>query len=89
MVIAEPPSLPQILGTGALTASTTRLYELQETVSKLGMNDAADLLRVMVDGNRLKDISTLTSPCEAKISMAMSRSRTCGGSGDTRRTNIR
>ncbi|WP_446718579.1 NgoMIV family type II restriction endonuclease [Halomonas sp. BC1] len=35
------------------------LYELQETLSTLGMDDAADLLDVMVDGKRLKDISDL------------------------------
>jgi len=35
------------------------LYELQETVKTLGMVDAADLLAVMVDGKRLKDISDL------------------------------
>lgn len=35
------------------------LYELQETVKALGLDDAADLLAVMVNGNRLKDISDL------------------------------
>ena len=35
------------------------LYELQATVEALGMNDAADMLAVMVDGKRLKDISDL------------------------------
>lgn len=35
------------------------LYELQATVKALGMDDAADLLSVMVDGKRLKDISDL------------------------------
>ena len=35
------------------------LYELQETVKALGMDDAADMLAVMVDGDRLKDISDL------------------------------
>jgi len=35
------------------------LYELQATVEALGMDDAADLLAVMVDGKRLKDISDL------------------------------
>lgn len=33
------------------------LYELQTTVKALGMDDAADMLFVMVDGKRLKDIS--------------------------------
>ncbi|WP_322994566.1 NgoMIV family type II restriction endonuclease [Castellaniella sp.] len=35
------------------------LYELQDTIRSLGMDDAEDLLRVMVDGRRLKDISDL------------------------------
>lgn len=35
------------------------LYELQATVKALGMVDAADMLAVMVDGKRLKDISDL------------------------------
>jgi hypothetical protein len=35
------------------------LYELQETVNSLGMTDAADMLAVMIDGDRLKDISDL------------------------------
>jgi hypothetical protein len=35
------------------------LHELQETVKALGMDDAGDLLAVMVNGNRLKDISDL------------------------------
>lgn len=35
------------------------LYELQETVKALGMDDATDMLAVMVKGNRLKDISDL------------------------------
>jgi hypothetical protein len=35
------------------------LYELEETVKVLGMDDAADMLAVMVNGNRLKDISDL------------------------------
>ncbi|NLF99000.1 MAG: restriction endonuclease [Lentisphaerae bacterium] len=63
VVTAEPtPSrLASIaLGTGDIDCVYHfALYELQKTVSKLGMNDAADLLRVMVDGNRLKDISDL------------------------------
>jgi len=35
------------------------LYELQATVKTLGMEDAANLLAIMVDGKRLKDISDL------------------------------
>ncbi len=35
------------------------LYELQHTVHALGMTDATDMLAVMVDGKRLKDISDL------------------------------
>ena len=35
------------------------LHELQATVETLGMDDAADMLAVMVDGKRLKDISDL------------------------------
>jgi len=35
------------------------LHELQATVNTLGMTDAADLLAVMVEGKRLKDISDL------------------------------
>jgi len=35
------------------------LHELQATVKNLGMNDAADMLSVMIDGKRLKDISEL------------------------------
>lgn len=35
------------------------LYELQDTVKALGMDDAADTLAVMVNGKRLKDISDL------------------------------
>lgn len=35
------------------------LYELQEMVKNLGMDDAADLLDVMVNGKRLKEISDL------------------------------
>jgi hypothetical protein len=35
------------------------LYELQETVKALSMDDASDMLAVMVNGNRLKDISDL------------------------------
>lgn len=63
VVTAEPtPSrLASIaLGTGDIDCVYHfALYELQETVKTLGMDDAADLLAVMVNGNRLKDISDL------------------------------
>lgn len=35
------------------------LYELQEAVADLGNSEAEDLLAMMVDGKRLKDISDL------------------------------
>lgn len=63
VVTAEPmPSrLASIaLGTGDVDCVYHfALYELQETVNALGMPDAADTLAVMVDGDRLKDISDL------------------------------
>lgn len=63
VVTAEPtPSrLASIaLGTGDVDCVYHfALYELQETVKTLGLDDAADLLAVMVDGKRLKDISDL------------------------------
>lgn len=63
VVTAEPtPSrLASIaLGTGDIDCVYHfALYELQETLKNLGMVDAADLLAVMVNGNRLKDISDL------------------------------
>ena len=63
VVTAEPtPSrLASIaLGTGDIDCVYHfALYELQATVKALGMNDAADMLAVMVDGKRLKDISDL------------------------------
>lgn len=63
VVTAEPtPSrLASIaLGTGDIDCVYHfALYELQETVNALGMGDAADLLAVMVDGKRLRDISDL------------------------------
>jgi len=63
VVTAEPtPSrLASIaLGTGDIDCVYHfALYELKRTVSELGMHDAADLLAVMVDGKRLKDISDL------------------------------
>ncbi|BEH31535.1 NgoMIV family type II restriction endonuclease [Burkholderia pseudomallei] len=63
VVTAEPtPSrLASIaLGTGDIDCVYHfALYELQATVNALGMEDAADLLAVMVNGKRLKDISDL------------------------------
>lgn len=63
VVTAEPtPSrLASIaLGTGDIDCVYHfALYELQKAVEALGMNDAADMLAVMVDGKRLKDISDL------------------------------
>lgn len=63
VVTAEPtPSrLASIaLGTGDIDCVYHfALYELQATVKALGMDDAADLLAVMVEGKRLKDISDL------------------------------
>jgi len=63
VVTAEPtPSrLASIaLGTGDIDCVYHfALYELQTALKELGMSDAEDLLRVMVDGKRLKDISDL------------------------------
>ncbi len=63
VVTAEPtPSrLASIaLGTGDIDCVYHfALYELQATVKALGLDDAADLLAVMVEGKRLKDISDL------------------------------
>lgn len=63
VVTAEPlPSrLASIaLGTGDIDCVYHfALYELQATIEKLQLDDAADLLSVMVDGKRLKDISDL------------------------------
>ena len=63
VVTAEPtPSrLASIaLGTGDIDCVYHfALYELQAAVKTLGMHDAADLLDVMVNGKRLKDISDL------------------------------
>ncbi len=63
VVTAEPtPSrLASIaLGTGDIDCVYHfALYELQAAVEHLGLNDAADMLAVMVDGKRLKDISDL------------------------------
>lgn len=63
VVTAEPlPSrLASIaLGTGDIDCVYHfALYELQATIEQLQLDDAADLLSVMVDGKRLKDISDL------------------------------
>lgn len=63
VVTAEPlPSrLASIaLGTGDIDCVYHfALYELQETLTALELEDAAELLRIMVDGKRLKDISDL------------------------------
>lgn len=63
VVTAEPtPSrLASIaLGTGDMDCVYHfALYELQETLQELNMTDAADMLAVMVNGDRLKDISDL------------------------------
>ena len=63
VVTAEPtPSrLASIaLGTGDIDCVYHfALYELQASLKMLGMDDAADLLAVMVNGRRLRDISDL------------------------------
>lgn len=63
VVTAEPtPSrLASIaLGTGDIDCVYHfALYELQATVKALNMADAVDMLTIMVDGKRLKDISDL------------------------------
>ncbi len=63
VVTAEPtPSrLASIaLGTGDIDCVYHfALYELQESLHQLNMSDAIDMLMVMVDGKRLKDISDL------------------------------
>jgi len=62
-VTAEPtPSrLASIaLGTGDIDCVYHfALFELQATIEALGLSDAADMLAVMVEGQRLKDISDL------------------------------
>ncbi len=63
VVTAEPtPSrLASIaLGTGDIDCVYHfALYELQQTVAALEMGEAANMLAIMVNGNRLKDISDL------------------------------
>ncbi len=63
VITAEPtPSrLASIaLGTGDIDCVYHfALYELQATLAQLGLQDAIDMLAIMVDGKRLKDISDL------------------------------
>lgn len=63
VVTAEPtPSrLASIaLGTGDIDCVYHfALYELQATLKELGLDDSAEMLAIMVDGRRLKDISDL------------------------------
>jgi len=58
-----PSSLAFIaLGTGYMNCVYHfELYELQAAVKLLGLTDAADMVAVMVDDKRLKDISDLPS----------------------------
>ena len=51
-------SLEELIG-GRPPGPDFALYELQETIEALGMHDAADMLAIMVNGDRLKDISDL------------------------------
>lgn len=64
MVVTAEPTPSRIsslaLGTGDIDCVYHfALYELQEALSQLPYPDAAELLRIMVDGKRLKDISDL------------------------------
>jgi hypothetical protein len=64
MVVTAEPTPNRLasiaLGTGDIDCVYHfALYELQATVKALGMDDAADMLAIMVNGNRLKDISDL------------------------------
>ena len=63
VVTAEPlPSrLASIaLGTGDIDCVYHfALYELQAAIQTLGLDDAGEMLAIMVDGKRLKDISDL------------------------------
>jgi hypothetical protein len=64
MVVTGEPTPSRLasisLGTGDIDCVYHfALYELQKTVEDLGMADAADMLAIMVDGKRLKDISDL------------------------------
>lgn len=64
MVVTAEPMPSRIssiaLGTGDIDCVYHfALYELQETIKSLGMEDALDTLDIMVRGNRLKDISDL------------------------------
>jgi hypothetical protein len=64
VVVAGEPTPSRLasiaLGTGDIDCVYHyALYELQKTVEALGMSDAVDMLAVMVNGKRLKDISDL------------------------------
>jgi NgoMIV restriction enzyme len=63
VVTAEPlPSrLASIaLGTGDIDCVYhSALYELQNAIAALNLDDAGEMLAVMVNGSRLKDISDL------------------------------
>lgn len=64
MVITAEPTPSRLasiaLGTGDIDCVYHfALYELQETLRELKLNDASDLLAIMVEGKRLKDISDL------------------------------
>lgn len=64
MVVSAEPTPSRLasiaLGTGDIDCVYHfALYELQEAIEALGLHDAADLLAVMVNGKRLKDISDL------------------------------
>lgn len=64
MVVTTEPTPSRLasiaLGTGDIDCVYHfALYELQETVKTLDMDDASDLLTMMVNGDRLKDISDL------------------------------
>lgn len=64
MVVTGEPTPSRLasiaLGTGDIDCVYHfALYELQSTLAALGMADAQEMLAVMVDGKRLKDISDL------------------------------
>lgn len=64
MVVTAEPTPSRIvsiaLGTGEIDCVYHfALYELEKTLENLGYEDALDLLKIMVDGKRLKDISDL------------------------------
>ncbi len=64
MVVTGEPTPNRLasiaLGTGDIDCTYHfALYELQQTLVDLNMEDSAELLSIMVEGNRLKDISDL------------------------------